>query len=277
MTQETDAGINLGEHRGGLPPEAAQHMMQQAFDLWINPEIERRRRDGSLPDGFQLFMVQQIQRPDGSVSVRFNDEVRGVAMIRATREMAAGENAFMDDFDGIESFDLVDEELDYGHWTAFFTGKRWIATFNFLNQRAKCLDLLDKAQQFFESVLVAKSKSHPAVVVDNLFSACELISKAELVSSQMLKLDTRTHSQIATQLNRWRKLGNIESAFVDLFNNLANLRTRYRYDAGFTDPMPVSDDDLELVQRMIEKGISKVGPKIEKSPGEISLSERHEA
>lgn len=277
MPHQTDASIDLNERRGALSPNGARRMLQQAFELWINPELMRRRDAGLLPEGFQLFMAQRIQRPDGTVAVRLNDEVRGVAMVKATRDVALGDDMLINDLDGIESFDLIDEELDYGHWTVFFTGKRWIATFNFLSQRSKCLDLLDKARQFLESAQQAQLKVHPAVAVDNLFSACELISKAELVSSQVMSLDSKSHGQIASQLNRWRKLGNIENAFVDLFNKLSNLRGPYRYDAGYTEAMPISDEDLELVTGMIEKGVAKVGAKIDKSPDANAIVERHEA
>ena len=242
--------------------EFGQRMLEQAFEMWINPELERRRVSGALKEPFQLLMAQRLQHPDGNIIIRINDEVRGVASLRASRDLQKGEEVLLSDFQGLENFELEDEDLDSGHWTVFWTGKGWFTSFNFLTQRARCLDLLSKSSQFLAAATYAKLQKHPAVVVDTLFSACELIAKAQLVASHAIKLDVKSHSQVASQINLWRKRGNVEGAFVDLFNRLGQLRPRYRYDTTFSEDMPVSEDDLALVGQMIASGVERLRPKL---------------
>ncbi len=50
--------------------------MQEAFDLWINPELERRHAAGQLPADFVLMVAQVLFDPTDGVSVRLNEEVR---------------------------------------------------------------------------------------------------------------------------------------------------------------------------------------------------------
>lgn len=237
-------------------------MLQQAFDLWITPEVEKRKAAGTLPEPFHLFMAQRIQRPDGTTLVRFNDEVRGVANARASRPVAMGEQLVLSDLEHLTEFDVPDDELDCGHWTIIRTEAKWFTSFNFLSNRAKCIDLLSKSKQFAEGAAQASEKGHQAVAVDTLFSACELIAKAYLVSSNMVPLENRTHGPLAGNINRQRKMGNVHEAFVDLFNRMQKLRPRYRYDAQFSDATPVTDDDIGLVHAMIEASIARLESKV---------------
>lgn len=37
-----------------------QRTINQTMDIWVNPEIERRRKEGLLPENFKLKMAQVI-------------------------------------------------------------------------------------------------------------------------------------------------------------------------------------------------------------------------
>lgn len=164
-----------------LPPEPtgqqemAKRLLEQAFDLWITPELERRRAAGTLPADFLLSMAQRIQRPDGTNITRLNDEVRGMMLVNPLPGANVGDDVFFDQISEIESFDLDDEDLDSGHWTVIQVQGRWFTSFNFLSHRGRCLDLFEKASQFLDAARIAVVHGHSAVAVDTLFSACELI------------------------------------------------------------------------------------------------------
>jgi uncharacterized protein (UPF0332 family) len=190
-----------------------------------------------------------------------NDEVRGVATIRATRAIEKGEHIRQADLADLQQFELEDDDLDCGHFTAMNTGGAWIATFNFLYGRPRALKLIERAAEFLESAKSAFDKGHAAVAVDNLFSACELASKAELLVRQLVA-EKSNHRHLHRAVNWWGRLGNIDAAFVDLFNKLAALRPRYRYDAEYTDPMPVDSADLELVEVLIDATKRRLQPKV---------------
>lgn len=241
-----------------LSEEGQQRLLQQSFELWITPEVERRRAAGQLPEAFQLLSAQRLQWPNGRIEVRLNEEIRGIAAVRANRPVEKDDVALLSDFEQIEMFDLVEEELDCGHWTVLWTGKAWFIGFNFLSNRARCADLLRKASQFLQAAINARQLDHPAVIVDTMFSACELVAKAELVASHQVEIEAKSHGTIHSAINSWRKLGNVESAFVDLFNRLAQLRSRYRYDAEVSERMPIDEEDVTLVEAMIEAGLARV-------------------
>ena len=63
------------------------HMFQLAFA----PEIRKRLSAGELGHDFFLSAAQLIQPEDGGKTVRLNEEVRGIALVRASREVHNGE------------------------------------------------------------------------------------------------------------------------------------------------------------------------------------------
>lgn len=250
MPSEADQEPILSPAPPELGEEGAQRFLAQIFELWINPEVQRRIDAATVTAPLELLMAQVIFPPDGPPIVRLNDEVRGKALTRIDRAVEAGGDVYMSDLTGLEAFELDEAELDFGHITVLRVGESWFATFNALSQRARALSFLEKADQFREAAAQAHAKGHASVAVDTLFSACELASKAELIVTRQLASKVN-HKAVAAKINAWGAMGNIEAAFVELFNKLGQLRFPYRYDAGATQPMPVGNDDLELVAAII--------------------------
>ena len=54
--------------------DAGERLLKQALDLWINPEIERRRKDGRIPRGFAIKAAQVIMNVGKPLEVRLNEE-----------------------------------------------------------------------------------------------------------------------------------------------------------------------------------------------------------
>lgn len=249
--------------------EMGRRVLEQAFELWIKPELARRKEAGVLPDDFALWGAQRIQPPEGQVIIRINDEIRGVASIKTKRPFEKGDDVVVGDFEGIEDFDLPSDELDSGHWTVLWTGERWFTSFNFMTQRNRCLLLLDKAEHFLAASRRAEEDGHAAVAVDTLFSACELASKAHLVSFHTLPMGTRTHGAIHSGLNKWRRLGNIEGAFVDIFNKMNRLRGPYRYDDQQSESMPIAVEDFEIVETVIATERARLRSRLSENTSEV--------
>jgi hypothetical protein len=249
-----------------LGNEGAQRFLTQVFELWINPEMEGRIAARQAVAPVVLASAQVIFPPDGAPLVRLNDEVRGYAWTRIDRAVEQGDAIYEHDLHGLQGFDLHESELDFGHVTLISAGDKWFSAFNFLTQRGRALSLLKKANEFLEASVVARTKGHSAVVVDTLFSACELTSKAELLVSRQVKDDAVSHRALHSRINAWGKLGNIEGAFVELFNRLAQLRYLYRYETAFSDAMPVTEDDLDLVATMITARQQGFGPRDRRKP-----------
>lgn len=236
-----------------------ERTLAQAWQLWFGPEIERRQTEGSLPAAFSLYMAQALFPPRGKLRVLLNEEIKGEGLLRAPRSLQKGERLYSNDLQYIERFELPDELLDSGHFTIIRAGEGWRMFFNFLSGRAKAKDMFELAGQFLEAAQSAKDKGHAGPAVDNLFSACELTSKAELILHRNPAASSKRHGAVASEINRWSTLGNIDGAFVDLFNRLGQHRPNARYgDKEHRPPIP-EQDSFEVVRTMIERGIGRVG------------------
>lgn len=249
--------------------ELGRLVLEQAFELWINPEIVRRKASGALSEDFEPWGAQRVQTPSGAVIIRFNDEIRGTALVRPTRAVEKGDTVNWGDLASLEEFDLPTDELNNGHWTVLRTGEQWLTSFNALTQRSRCLLLLEKAEHFLEASRKAEADRYSSVAVDTLFSACELVSKAHLVSFHTLPMSTKTHGPIHSELNKWRRLGNIEDAFVDLFNKMNRLRSSYRYDAQQTESMPIAVEDFEIVESIIAAERKRLQSRLDDKTAEV--------
>ena len=233
--------------------EDIDRLLRQADEFWWAPEIERRKKLGTIDDDFTISMAQALFPPDRRVVVRFNEEVRGIGNIRASRPIEKDGHVYQSDLDGLESFDLLEEDLDCGHFTMIKAKSGWFLTFNFLRSRNLCATLLDSAKEFVDVARfsIEYAKSRPAV--DNLYSACELVSKAQLILSSMLDRTSKSHGSIQSKINIWRHLGNINANFVELFNLLGNLRPSFRYEGASIKQKLLSQKDIALVEAEIER------------------------
>ena len=243
--------------------------MRQADELWWAPEMERRNRMSTIDDNFTISMAQALFLPNGSVVVRFNHEVRGIANVRASRRIEKGGHVYQSDLDGPESFDLLDEDLDCGHFTMINGTNGWFLTFNFLRSRSLCAKLLGSAKEFSDvaQFSMRHGKSRPAV--DTLYSACELVSKAQLILSSMLDWTAKSHRAIQSEINKWRCHGNINANFVDLFNKLGELRPSCRYEGASIEHALLSQKEFALVEAEITR-IEQLC--LQLPPGEIGES-----
>lgn len=222
------------------------HMFQVCF----GPEIERRMADGRLGDDFVLKSVQLVQPEDGPSFVRLNDEVRGIGVVKTTRPVEIGDTVYESDLPGI-MFDLDESELNSGHMTLFWTGNGWSLSFDLRPGRARSLETIDVATEFLSTAIHATQNGYHRAAIDNLFSACELLSKVRLVLYRSLAREAKSHKAVASAINRERNLGNVDAAFVEIFNRLANARDTARYKIGRIEPL--SDAELSIVRNEAEQ------------------------
>lgn len=219
------------------------HMHQITFA----PEIRRRRDAGILPADFSLWAGQLIQPHEGGRIVRLNNEVRGVPYIRAGRPFEKGDPVLFSDLEGLESFDLHDDELDCGHFTIFWTGSSWFMSFDFRAGRAKCLALVEKAQAFISASRMAVEKGLAEPAIDTMHTACELLAKARLILSHYPAHEWRSHSSISSHINREGRMGNVDAAFLALFNRLSAMRNPAKYATGYEAEL-LKAEDIELAE-----------------------------
>lgn len=233
------------------------HMFQISFA----PEIRSRIEAGAIDDDFFLVAAQMIQPPEGRQRVRLNEEVCGKATIRLEREIQQDSPVHGADFRNIEKFELLDDEIDSGHFTIIWTGNSFTAIFDFQSGKGKAIALLNLAKQFHWAAVASFEQGHTGPSTDSLFSACELVSKARLMLHRNPATSKKKHGAVHSAINQWHKLGNIDEQFIRLFNKLSSARPSARYDPEGTTFSP-STDDFGLVEAEIEALLSRIAPKI---------------
>ena len=210
--------------------EGEGRAIRQAFDLWIIPEVERRRSDGLIGEGFELHKAQIVFSSESdSPIVRLNDEVKATLTVRVNRPIAEGEAVSGRDFDEILGASLTAEDHpNAAHVTLVRHRDAWVMAFDFRYNGARIADVVDAAREFLACAAFAVEQGHRRAAVDNLFSAAELTAKAILL--QLPDSDPlATHTYIKSKYNRWGGFGNADGRYVDLLNRLSHLRKPARY------------------------------------------------
>jgi hypothetical protein len=214
-----------------IPIDMAQRMVQEAFNLWINPEIERRRSANTISSSFHLRAAQVIFNIGaGRPEIRLNEEVKAVMKIKVNKPMKKGDVVKIGDIDEVGEFHLTEEDDNAGHLTILVIGNKFHLSFDARYNAGRVKEVLKVAQEFIEAATFASDNNHTHAFVDNLFSATELIAKGQLLLlPDKAMLTTKSHHYIASRYNFWGRLGNTDSRYVELFNKLTQLRTSARY------------------------------------------------
>ena len=236
-----------------LGKEGIEHLIHQAHEFWWAPEIEHRKKTGKIDSTFQMRAAQALFPPDGGDVVRFNNEVRGIAHVRVSHSVEKGGKVYEHDLDGLEAFDLVEEDLDNGHFTMIKGKGGWIVSFNFMSCRGRCAQLLKSSRDFLDVARFSTHQGKSCPAIDNLFSACELVSKAHLILRSLLKNSVKTHKPIHSGINKWRRHGNVNTDFVELFNWLTKLRPHCRYEGDRIEITQLPEAKFALVEAEIAR------------------------
>jgi HEPN domain-containing protein len=222
-------------------PLEGKALWEQVWANWVSPEIEVRREMGRLPAGFELRAAQIIFCPDAEVpTVRLNEEVVAVARVKIEGPIAKGQAIFENQIQDVESVDLTDSDPDSGHCTLLRVKDHWHIAFDLRRYATHVGEMVRLSGQFLDTATLALTSGSTEAFVDNLFSAVELLAKAQLVLFGGHDPASRKHSAIHPHFNMWGKLGNTRAEYVRLLNDLAKMRPKARYMEG---PLTLSHSD----------------------------------
>ena len=232
----------------GLPERAILHFFQLVFA----PELRRRIEDGRIDESrFVLTTAQLLQPPeDQPRQVRLNAEIRGMASLRAQRQVAADDPVRVGDLRGLRTFDVDPLELDAGHFTLFWLGFGWRAFFDFRSRRARATSTLDDASEFLAAARFSAKHNHSRANVENMFNACELTAKAHLLLEPDRKLGKR-HGYWHSAFRQWARHGSADDqTLARLYDREFNRRTPTRH--GGADVVdPPSLDEMAFLEARI--------------------------
>ncbi|GGO94888.1 hypothetical protein [Stakelama pacifica] len=249
-----------------------QAVLKNVFEIWFTPEIERRRAAGLIGGDFILMLAQAIFPEEGSNEIRLNDEVRGIMTVESQRPIDKGGQVLLSDLGGVQAFELIDEELDCGHFTAIRRGEssNWMLSFNALAGRKKASNLVRLAGEFLVTTKLSMERGHSGPSIDNLFSCCELLAKAELIMHRFDAVRSKRHGAIGSAINQWGKLGNVHPQFVSTMNRMSNLRAAARYEGTTNDAHLPTPNEIEVVEAYLTHLRRRSSAKLDDSPPEES-------
>jgi hypothetical protein len=249
------------------PSSMGERMMEQALDLWINPEVERRRRNGLLGDDFQLHQAQVIfpsPLDQRGKYVRLNEEVSAVAKVEVTRALSEGEPIYERDIKNIELVQLTkDDEPNAGHLTIIRFHDHWFIGFDFTYNRVRSMAHLEAAEEFLTASRSCQQQEMLRAAAENLFAAAELAAEAELL--MVPRKRTTKHIERAKRLHSWVELGNAPAGSDSALYALAELRGRARY---LEAPFEPSQARFEEHERAVEALMTHVRWRLERETAE---------
>ncbi len=218
--------------------EMAQQFFEQMMALFVEPEVQRRKKTGEISDTFVLHGVQIVFYPDGQEpDVRLNHEVRAIAKIKLKEGVIKQprEPIYQSEIERFDQIVLADpEDADCGHATIVRINEAaWTLSFDFVYNKALSKIHLDRAEAFLKSAELNLVSENWPPFADNLFSACELIAKAILLGMPDPKFRQKaSHAGIQLKFNKFADLGNVKDDVRVALNKLSGMRTTARYLKG---------------------------------------------
>lgn len=232
----------------------AANIVNQIFDLWVGPDLERRGLTLTRADIRKVLVELD---PDQPLRVLINDEAELVASFVAKRDIAEGEDVTLADVDELANLRPLTIGSNSG-WICFVRfGNQEFVAFNFTYNRARAGALLDRAREFL-AVAVHAGDGAPGVAIDNAHSAAELTVQAHMLVQQT---ETRNHRERREWLAGWARHRNAPQHHADVLWNLADLRKTARYGSGELQLKPGRlAKILTTVQEMIDLTSGRIYP-----------------
>lgn len=245
-----------------IPDGPQKRTFMQFLDLFVRPEIERRRASGEIGENFVVTRAQAILYPDMRPwTVRLNDEISGEAVARLGpgsegRTYFAESTVYEHEIDGFERFALPPEEADNGHITMIaFGGTKFALFFDARRSRGRAKVLVERARQFFELAEIAYDRQSWTALVDILFSAAELAVRAAMWTGPLGFdfAERMRHGAIGDTFSKFVGWGNANPRLLKTYNDLTRFRPLLRYRGEKERVRPaVGRRWLEDVRAMIE-------------------------
>ncbi len=259
-----------------LPEKYCGRLLDQFLELFVLPELRKRKEEGKLEDSFSLRGAQIIFYSDGrKPQIRINSEVKVLAYAKLKSGIFKnkGEPIYDTEIEDLNRFQLTGEDdPDCGHATIVKIGDRWIIAFDFRYNKALAKKHIETAKQFYESAAFSLKRENCASCLDNLFSAAELASKAVLLLIPDPKFKRKaTHGGISLRYNKFADLGNVEPKFREALNRLSSLRARARYHCD----VAILEKDLQSLLETVKEMITDATERVErKETSKLTRAER---
>ena len=211
--------------------EFSKRVFQQTMDIWVIPEINKRRIIGKLPTNFELRAAQIIFSLDqGFTKVRLNDEIKAVANCIANATIEKGQIVKEQDIERITSIELTEKDPNCAHITLLSLKGKWHISFDFRYNKRRVNEHIEASKEFLETAKDALLKNRIRAFFENAFASAELSAKAILLQLPDKKiLLGKNHRSRIESLQSWAELGNTKIEYATTLSKLCSLRSSARY------------------------------------------------
>jgi len=234
--------------------ETRQRIFQQIIDIFVIPEIERRKKINKLPLDFKLERIQIIfSSKSGRNYVRLNKEVDAIIKCKANKPIKKGDIVYENDIDQIESVELTKGDLNYGHITLLAFKGNWIVSFNFVYNKEEIKKHTEASKEFYESAKDNLENKRLRPFFENAFACAELFTKSILLSLPNKKFfEGKDHRDKKEFLKNWANLGNVKIKFSTTLSKLYSLRSSARYISSDNYKKENAKEILSILEEMIQ-------------------------
>ena len=242
-----------------MEEETKQRVFNQVMELWILPEIERRRNEKILENNFILRGAQIIFSHYRSFpKIRLNHQVKAIVKGKANRDIEKGEIVYEKDIQDIEDIQLTEQDPNYSHITLLLFKSKWFVSFDFRYNKKRVKERLEASKEFLESAREDLEKNRLRPFFESSFACAELLTEALLI--QFFKQDLlKGHEKRLDSIKAWTELGNVKEEFSDKLSKLWWLRdsARYMSSMDFKKENPKEYlDTLDEMYDFVEKSIA---------------------
>ena len=242
-----------------MESEIANRVFQQVMELWVLPEIEKRKRESRLENPFVLRKAQILfSHYKSAPKIRLNQQVKAIAKTQINRDIKAGEIIYEKDVENIEDIKLTDQDPNYAHITLLLFKDKWYISFDFRYNKDKAKEYLEAAKEFLDSVKDDFKNNRLRPFFECSFACAELLTQALLI--QFFKQSTlKNHKQRMKGIRLWAELGNVKEEFSGKLSKLFWLRNSARYlsTTEFKQENPKEYlDSLEEMYNFVKGSIS---------------------
>lgn len=242
----------LGD-RMGFDDETKQRIFQQVIDIWVNPEIEKRKKDGKIKGEIQITKIQIIFSLNNGNEIRLNDEVKAIVTGKATRDIKKGEAIYENDINQIENIQLTEGDANCGHITLLLFKNNWIIGFDARYNKEIVKEHIIASKEFYESARENLEKDRLRPFYENSFAVAELSAKGILLTLPDKKiLEGKNHKDRLEKFKNWAELGNVEMEFNTTLSKLNNLRSSARYLSSEDYKNEDAEEILKTIEEMIK-------------------------
>ena len=208
-----------------LNEEEIKRAFEQAMSIWVNPEIEIRKKKGWLKEDFILKIAQIIFTPNQKTKIKFNNQVKITAKVKLKRNVIKGEVIFHSDLETIEDIN-VNCPPNSGHITLILFLDRWIMVFDARYNKEKIMDFILASKEFYESAKENLEKNRLRPFFENCWASAELSSACHFLS---LGQEYSNHRTNLEKFKEWSKLRNVDEKHSNALFRLNKLRKSARY------------------------------------------------